>query len=54
MDSIVNFVEEGDKLITLFKELEEVIRKECNSKGIKTDYMNLDSQIRKLSKKIVL
>lgn len=51
MDSIVNFIEEGDKLITLFKELEEVIRKECNSTGIKTEYMNLDSQIRELSKK---
>lgn len=47
----VNFVEEGNKLIDLFKELEEVIRKKCEFIGIKTDNIPIDSQIKELSKK---
>lgn len=50
-DNIVNFTEEGNKLVDLFKELEEVIRKKCNSVGIKTDNVPIDSQIKELSKK---
>lgn len=34
-ENIVNFTEEGNKLVELFKELEEVIRKKCGSAGIK-------------------
>ena len=50
-ENIVNFTEEGNKLINLFKELEEVIRIKCNSVGIKTDNVPIDSQIKELSKK---
>ncbi len=50
-ENIVNFTEEGNKLVELFKELEEVIRKKCNSAGIKTDNVPIDSQIKELSKK---
>lgn len=50
-ENIVNFTEEGNKLVDLFKELEEVIRKKCNAVGIKTDNVSIDSQIKELSKK---
>ena len=50
-ENIVNFTEEGNKLVNLFKELEEVIRKKCNLVGIKTDNVPIDSQIKELSKK---
>lgn len=50
-ENIVNFTEEGNKLVDLFKELEEVIRKKCNSVGIRTDNVPIDSQIKELSKK---
>ena len=29
MENSIDFIEEGDKLINLFKELEEVIKNEC-------------------------
>lgn len=50
-ENIVNFTEEGNKLIDLFKELEEIIRKKCNVSGIITENTTLDSQIKELSKK---
>lgn len=50
-ENIVNFTEEGNKLVELFKELEEVIRKKCGLVGIKTDNVSIDSQIKELSKK---
>ena len=50
-ENIVNFTEEGNKLIDLFKELEEIIRKKCNVSGIITEDTTLDSQIKELSKK---
>ena len=50
-ENIVNFTEEGNKLIDLFKELEEIIRKKCNANGIITENTTLDSQIKELSKK---
>ena len=50
-ENIVNFTEEGNKLIDLFKEREEIIRKKCNVSGIITENTTLDSQIKELSKK---
>ena len=50
-ENIVNFTEEGNKLIDLFKELEEIIRKKCNVSGIITENTTLDAQIKELSKK---
>ena len=50
-ENIVNFTEEGNKLVELFKELEEVIRKKCGLVGIKTDNVSIDTQIKELSKK---
>lgn len=50
-ENIVNFTEKGNKLVELFKELEEVIRKKCGSVSIKTDNIPIDSQIKELSKK---
>lgn len=50
-ENIVNFTEEGNKLVDLFKELEEIIRKKCNVSGIITENTTLDSQIKELSKK---
>lgn len=50
-ENIVNFTEEGNKLIDLFKELEEIIRKKCNVSGIITENTTLDFQIKELSKK---
>ena len=49
MDYNVNFEEEGDKLSTLFKELEETIKNECNKNGIATDYKDISNLIAKLS-----
>ena len=50
-ENIVNFKEEGNKLIDLFKELEEIIRKKCNACGIITENTTVDFQIKELSKK---
>lgn len=51
MDKIVNFIEEGDKLTDLFKELEETIRNKCRIVGIKTEESSIESLIRELAKK---
>ena len=37
MNKTVDFIEEGDRLNDLFKELEEVIKNRCNTVGINTD-----------------
>lgn len=51
MDYNVNFDEEGDRLIGLFKELEEVIKNECRKTGIITDNKGISSLIDILSQK---
>ena len=33
MENSIDFIEEGDKLINLFKELEEAIKNECKKMG---------------------
>ena len=51
MNKVVNFIEEGDKLTDLFKELEEIIRNKSNTLGIKTEGTNIDYLIKSLSLK---
>ena len=41
MNYNVNFEEEADKLISLFKELEEVIKSECKKYAIDTNEKNI-------------
>lgn len=47
----INFEEEGDRLIDLFKELEQTIRNQCQKFGIKTERETIDSLICKLSER---
>ena len=51
MDKIVNFTEEGNKLMNLYKELEETIRNKCRTVGINTEGSSIDILIRELAKK---
>ena len=51
MDSNINFEEEGDKFLNLFKELEKVIKESCQKEGIETDYKEISYLINKLSEK---
>lgn len=51
MGNSIDFIEEGDKLINLFKELEEVIKNECKKNGIVTDEKNIGYLIKVLSEK---
>lgn len=51
MNYNVNFEEEADKLISLFKELEEVIKNECKRYAIDTNEKNISFLINELSKK---
>ena len=54
MDYNVNFEEEGDRLVSLFKELEEVIKNECKKIGIITENKDISNLINNLSEKIIL
>lgn len=47
----VNFEEEGDRFIELFKEFEDTIKLECEKYGIKTERENIGSLIFKVSEK---
>lgn len=51
MSESINFIEEGDKFIELFKELEDVIKSKCKTVGIQTEGMKMDYLIRTLSTK---
>ena len=51
MENSIDFIEEGDKLINLFKELEEAIKNECKKNGIFTDEKNIGYLIKVLSEK---
>jgi len=51
VDSNINFEEEGDKFLNLFKELEKVIKESCQKEGIETDYKEISYLINKLSEK---
>lgn len=51
MDYNVNFEEEGDRLVSLFKELEEVIKNECKKIGIITENKDISNLINNLSEK---
>lgn len=51
MDYNVNFEKEGDKLSVLFKELEGIVKNECNKNGILTDNKEISYLINKLSEK---
>lgn len=51
LEKKVNFVEESDKLLQLFKEFEEVVKQKCIKLGIKTDEMDIKSLIEELCKK---
>lgn len=51
MKEIVNFIEESDKLMQLFKEFEEVVKQRCKQLNILTDNMSINYLIEKLSKK---
>jgi len=50
-ENYVDFYKECEEFTNLFKILEETIRKKCHAEGIKTDYINLDTQIEELSNK---
>ena len=51
MDYNVNFEKEADKLISLFKELEDVIKNECKKCAIDTNEKSISLLINELSKK---
>lgn len=51
LEKKVDFVEESDKLIQLFREFENVVKQKCIKMGIKTDGKNVNELINELMKK---
>lgn len=51
MEEKVNFIEETDRLMQLFKEFEKVIRQKCRELKIVTNNASIESLINKLSEK---
>lgn len=46
MEEKVNFIEETDKLMQLFKEFEKVIKQKCRELKIVTDNESIESLLR--------
>ena len=51
MNNNINFEEEGDKFLNLFKQLEKAIEEECQKVGIETYHKEISYLINKLSEK---